>query len=354
MSYLLGIAATAAAVVMIILTLSADKKVFAELLSVLIYQKKTKAEVLENKKLAYQLQVKNGEIHTSKKAFKKKIKSFDKDIASCRKEIEKFKTGKYSFLDLAVLPGYSLIYRMKLDANNTLIKSLIKLYNQIGEKKTALANSRFIIANAAAMAMYGVVGGFGFLAMYIAQGDDNKIWIVAFASVVLAFLFAYMPISNLRSETKERAESIERDFPNCVSKMALLVAAGMEVSRAWELASANETGVLYMEMRRVTSELNNNISPNEAYMNFINRCNSKYTTKLATAIIQNISKGNAEIVTVFRQLSDESWSEKKHNARRIGSNVSGKLLIPTMLTFAGILLLIMVPVASSMNSNMFG
>ena len=69
-------------------------------------------------------------------------------------------------------------------------------------------------------------------------------------------------------------------------------------------------------------------------------------TKLATAIIQNLSKGNAEIVKLFRSLNDESWMEHKHNARRMGEKIQSKLLLPTMLMFGGIIILVIVPVMS--------
>lgn len=96
-------------------------------------------------------------------------------------------------------------------------------------------------------------------------------------------------------------------------------------------------------------DFDNNVSPVEAYSKFISRCSNTYTTKLATAIIQNISKGNSEIVTLFRQLNDESWLEHKHNARRMGEKIQSKLLLPTMLMFGGIIILIIVPVMSGFN-----
>ncbi len=95
--------------------------------------------------------------------------------------------------------------------------------------------------------------------------------------------------------------------------------------------------------------MEHNEPPSEAYSRFITRCSNPYTTKLATAIIQNISKGNAEIVSLFRTLNDESWMEHKHNARRMGEKIQSKLLIPTLLMFGGIMILIIVPVMSGFN-----
>jgi tight adherence protein C len=131
--------------------------------------------------------------------------------------------------------------------------------------------------------------------------------------------------------------------------MALLTVAGMEVNQAWRLTAGSGKSTLYSEMNRVLIDFDNNVPPVEAYSKFITRCNNNYTTKLATAIIQNMSKGNSEIVELFKRLNTESWLEHKHNARRMGEKIQSKLMIPTMLMFLGIIILIIVPVMSGFN-----
>ena len=79
------------------------------------------------------------------------------------------------------------------------------------------------------------------------------------------------------------------------------------------------------------------------------KCNNKYVTKLASAITQNMSKGNSEIVKYLKELNDESWMERKHSSRRMAEKVQSKLLVPTLLMFAGILILVIVPVMSGFN-----
>ncbi|MCD7807505.1 MAG: secretion protein F, partial [Lachnospiraceae bacterium] len=74
-----------------------------------------------------------------------------------------------------------------------------------------------------------------------------------------------------------------------------------------------------------------------------------YTNKLATAILQNSTKGNAEIVELFRTMNEESWSEHKHNARRQSEKIQSKLMLPTLLMFGGILILIIVPIVTGFN-----
>ena len=48
-------------------------------------------------------------------------------------------------------------------------------------------------------------------------------------------------------------------------------------------------------MRKVNEEVRNGISPVAAFESFIQSCNTKETSKLASSIMQNLTKGNDEI-----------------------------------------------------------
>ena len=69
------------------------------------------------------------------------------------------------------------------------------------------------------------------------------------------------------------------------------------------------------------------------------------TTKLASAIIQSQSKGNAEIGALLKGMAHDAWQERRHTAKRDSEKANSKLMIPTMLLFVAILVMIMVPVA---------
>ncbi|MCD7836226.1 MAG: type II secretion system F family protein, partial [Lachnospiraceae bacterium] len=195
----------------------------------------------------------------------------------------------------------------------------------------------------------GVTAFFTALGLSLAMKMGTRSIIVALAAFVIFALIGYLPYDNVNAVVTKRADEIDREFPQVVSKMALLTVAGIEVNQAWRLACRSGSSTLYNEMDRVLIDFDNNVPPAEAYSKFIIRCNNNYTTKLATAIIQNMSKGNSEIVELFKSLNSESWLEHKHNARRMGEKIQSKLMIPTMLMFLGIIILIIVPVMSGFN-----
>ena len=65
-------------------------------------------------------------------------------------------------------------------------------------------------------------------------------------------------------------------------------------------------------------------------------------------MIQNLQKGSSEVVVFLRDMSNEAWEEKKHEVKRKGEKASSKLIMPIGLIFLGVLILIIVPMFSSL------
>lgn len=280
---------------------------------------------------------------------KKKLrqgKTYRKKSEEAQKRLEKLKKGQISALDLIPLAGYRLVQLLGWDSTNDVVKRLYRQCVQFKEKKEAMNYTYYLLGSLIGYLLLGFLAFFAALGLGLAINLGTRSLVVAGGFLVVFLLLGYLPYDSVNSTITKRREEIERQFPQAVSKMTLLTVAGMEVNQAWNLTCASGTGTLYEEMNRVRMELENNESPSEAYSRFITRCSNPYATKLATAIIQNISKGNSEIVSLFRTLNDESWMEHKHNARRMGEKIQSKLLIPTLLMFGGILILVIVPVLS--------
>jgi len=128
-----------------------------------------------------------------------------------------------------------------------------------------------------------------------------------------------------------------------LSKLTLLVNAGVPIREAWTKVAAANEGILYQEMRNTALELSNGIQEVEAYKTFGERCSIKSLRKFSTMMIQNLQKGSGEVVVFLRDMSNEAWEEKKHEVKRRGEKASSKLIMPIGLIFLGVLILIMVP-----------
>lgn len=289
------------------------------------------------------------QIQKSGQPDKRKIKqgkALKKKQNEAKKQLEILKQGKISALDIIPLAGYRILQIFGWDATNDIVKKLNQKCVQFKEKKEAINYTYYLLASLMGNLLMGLVAFFAAMGIGFAMNLGTRSIVMGIVAFAIFGLIGYLPYDNVTQVVTKRQEDITREFPQVMSKLTLLTVAGMEVSQAWKLASNSGKGTLYEEMTRVLLDFDNNVSPVEAYSRFIAKCNNAYTTKLATAIIQNTSKGNSEIVNLFRQLNDESWLEHKHSARRMGEKIQAKLLVPTMLMFAGILILVIVPVMS--------
>ena len=176
----------------------------------------------------------------------------------------------------------------------------------------------------------------------------TKTAIMVIIAIAAAIALAYYFETLLTDQTKARLQSIDADFSEMLSTLALLVNAGMILREAWEKTSSMKDGTLYDEMRIAVQNMANGMGEAEAYVEFAHRCDSTQVTKFISTLIQNTAKGNAELTLLLQEFAREAWNEKKEHARQQGEAASGKLLIPIGLMFIGLLVMICLPIFSNM------
>lgn len=143
---------------------------------------------------------------------------------------------------------------------------------------------------------------------------------------------------------KKRSEELMLQFSNVVSKLALFINAGMIMKEAWKEVAEGSEGLIYDEMRISLEEMNNGKSEADALYDFGLRCMVPEIKKFTSTIIQGIQKGNSELAFMLQQQSKEVWGIKRQKVKRVGELASGKLMIPIFITFAGILIMVIVPI----------
>lgn len=171
----------------------------------------------------------------------------------------------------------------------------------------------------------------------------------AFGLLAAAIAYYYAD-SKIADVMKERGNQIAKDLPDMVSKMALLINAGMITREAWEEISGTGGSVLYQEMRTASAEMQNGKSETDAYIGFGNRCGEPVVKKFVSMLVQNLSKGNKELVDFLRAETVICWEEKKHVVRRQGEEANNKMMLPLGLIMIGIFIMILVPIVSKMGA----
>lgn len=178
------------------------------------------------------------------------------------------------------------------------------------------------------------------------QANSPVIYITIPLFVLIGYQYYDKQILNI---TELRDDEIERDFADIISKLTLLINAGMIVTDAWAKVSETGDSTIYKEMKNSVVDIQSGMSSDEAYMKFADRCMSTKIKKIMAAIIQNNSKGNSELVDYLMEQTAQCWEEKKQYLKMQGEKASGKLLIPIMIMFAGIIIMIVVPIFGNMS-----
>jgi len=163
--------------------------------------------------------------------------------------------------------------------------------------------------------------------------------------VLLPIGIAYFSDRDVFEKVKRRRMAIQMDFPDFVNKLTLLINAGLTVPKAWERISSDSSRQtpLYRELSLSLMEIRSGMPEHKAYEEFAKRCRVSIITRFVSVILQNIRKGNAELVPILRVFANECWELRKATAKRYGEVASTKMLFPMMLMFIAILLIVGMP-----------
>ncbi len=273
-----------------------------------------------------------------------------KKISKIEENNEELKKGILKSLNIFVMPGYVIYRKFNTLLNGDLYRVILNKNIILFGKKYAVNKTKQLIARVISILLLGLGSAFTIGGVYYASNQYKQALTTVIGGTLMVLFVSYALYDEIQDNINKREKAIKRQFPNMVSKLALLVTSGMIVERAWNETAFSENSQLYIEMQKTSDELDNLVSPEIAYGGFIDRCNVKEVTKLASAITQNLSKGNAEIGRLLKDMAKEAWLERRHMAKRDSESASAKLLIPTLLLFLAILVMIIVPIAMNFSS----
>ena len=166
---------------------------------------------------------------------------------------------------------------------------------------------------------------------------------------MLAFALIYGVQSSINAAVDRKNDEIIGEFPKMVSKLTLLINAGMLVRRAWdEVANSNFESTLYAEMRSTSKDIQEGMSIELAMESFAARCGIKELRKFSSIYVQAVNRGASESINSMKIMADEAWEQKKQLSKQKGEIAAQKLLIPNMIMFMGIMVIVVVPMIASM------
>lgn len=162
----------------------------------------------------------------------------------------------------------------------------------------------------------------------------------------------FLADKNLDDQYKERKYKLERDFPVFLSKLVLLVNAGLNVRQAIEriASEGRNDSPLYQELKTVVLDIQAGAVEYEAYSGFSERCKIKQLTNFVSILQQNMKLGGNQMIFELKRMGTECWEMRKNTAKQLGEKASSKLMIPLAIMFLAIVLICVAPVILELRS----
>ncbi|MFA9376871.1 MAG: immunoglobulin-like domain-containing protein [Lachnotalea sp.] len=180
---------------------------------------------------------------------------------------------------------------------------------------------------------------------------------VVLLGIITAVVIYYGKDNELKKEVKKRNQQLLSDYPDIVSKLTLLLGAGMTVKGAWKKIALDYREKKYLdskyfryayeEMLITYYEIIGGVSELKAYEDFGKRSKNQRYMKLSALITQNLRKGSRGLSQILESESLDAFEDRKAYAKTIGEEAGTKLMIPMFLNLMLVLVIIMIPACMS-------
>ncbi len=179
---------------------------------------------------------------------------------------------------------------------------------------------------------------------------DTRGYVLMAMAVLILFLLYALGRQNQEKEAENRRRQMRLDYPEIVSRLTLLLGAGMTVKRAWkkiiqDYAEKEKSQVRYAyeEMQYTYREMESGVMESESYERFGRRCGLQEYIRLGALLSQNLRKGTKGLKELLHMEAIQAFEERKARAKRLGEEAGTKLLMPMFLMLAVVLIIVIVP-----------
>ena len=174
----------------------------------------------------------------------------------------------------------------------------------------------------------------------------------------IVIILPFVEQSRKKEREKKRKALLELQYADMVSNLALLLGAGMTVSKAWNRLTENYMNErqkrticrkeVYEEMQRTSFEKKNGMGEERAYERFGERCGGYRYRKFGNLLAQNLRKGSRGLTRLLEQEAEDAFEERKSMARKLGEEAGTKMLFPMILMLGAVMLILAFPAMRSM------
>lgn len=187
---------------------------------------------------------------------------------------------------------------------------------------------------------------------YILDKSNGAVSGLILMIAAVVFLLLYRQHSAVKEQCARRERQMKADYPEIISKLLILIRAGMPVKSAWirivedyQVQKSKNGRIHYAleEMSAAIRDMSTGTGEGQAYLEFGKRCELHLYLKLGSLLEQNLKKGSYGIAELLENERIQALEERRRQARAEGEVAGTRLMMPMMVLFALVLVIIMVP-----------
>lgn len=182
--------------------------------------------------------------------------------------------------------------------------------------------------------------------------DGRRIVQIVILLGTAVILFVYSRRKRQAEAEKVRREKIKQDYPELISRLLLLLQAGLVSRSAFiriandytkDLSQGKKKRPAFDEVCQMCQEMTKGVSEEDAYMRFSARCVLPNYRTLSVLLVQNLKKGGTGLSDALEREIVTAQEEKKRTARIEGEKASVKLLLPMGMMLMVVLAVMVIP-----------
>lgn len=182
------------------------------------------------------------------------------------------------------------------------------------------------------------------------QSNDtgNIIAVLIFCS---PFFLLLRECQELEEKRKRERQQMMRDYPEIVSKLTLLLSAGVNLRKAMErigedyvsYSRKNGERKAYEVLVEICGEMDRGVAEVTAYERLGEKTGLLPYRTLSALLVQHLQKGSRGIELMLEEEAEKAQEMRKQQARVQGEQASTKLLFPMVLMLLVVFVILLVP-----------
>lgn len=172
-------------------------------------------------------------------------------------------------------------------------------------------------------------------------------------TVIFAAVYYVMKKKKQQDQEEKRREELMQDYPEIISKLLLLLSAGLSIRKCFERISSDYEKYrsirntpkreAYEKITVICREMLSGVEEIRAYEHLGRYCSCPAYKTLSTILTQNLRRGSRGIVELMEHESQSAFEDRKRQARVKGDKAGTRLLFPMVVMLGVVMVIIMVP-----------